>query len=57
MMVTHDGFSASYATRVVFIKDGKIYHEINRGDDTRKEFFNKNIDVITLLGGDVNDAL
>lgn len=57
LMVTHDSFAASYASRVIFIKDGKIFNEIIRGDDTRKEFFDKIIDVVTLLGGDVNDAL
>lgn len=57
MMVTHDSFSASYANRVIFIRDGKIFHEIRKGDDTRKEFFNKIIDVMTLLGGDVSDAI
>ena len=43
--------------RVIFIKDGKIFNELNRGDDTRKEFFDKIIDVVTLLGGDLSDAL
>ena len=57
LMVTHDAFTASYATRVIFIKDGKIFNEIHKGTDTRKEFFDKIIDVITLLGGDLNDAL
>ncbi|WP_028517076.1 ABC transporter ATP-binding protein [Ruminococcus flavefaciens] len=57
IMVTHDSFSASYASRVLFIKDGKVFNEINRGADTRKVFFNKIIDVLTLLGGDVSDAL
>lgn len=57
LMVTHDAFTASYASRVVFIKDGKIFSEIHRGEDTRKEFFDKIIDVVTLLGGDMNDAL
>ncbi len=57
LMVTHDAFTASYSTRVIFIKDGKIFSEIMRGEDTRKEFFNKIIDVVTLLGGDLNDAL
>lgn len=57
LMVTHDSFSASYASRVVFIKDGKIFNEIRRGDDARKVFFNKIIDVVTLLGGDVSDAI
>ncbi len=57
LMVTHDAFTASYATRVIFIKDGKIFNEIIRGNDTRKVFFEKIIDVVTLLGGDLNDAL
>ncbi len=57
LMVTHDAFTASYASRVIFIKDGKIFNEIRRGDNSRKEFFDKIIDVVTLLGGDLNDAL
>jgi putative ABC transport system ATP-binding protein len=57
MMVTHDSFAASYASRVLFIKDGRIFTEINRGSAKRKEFFDKIIDVVTLLGGDVSDAL
>lgn len=57
LMVTHDAFTASYASRVIFIKDGKIFNEINKGDSTRREFFDKIIDVVTLLGGDLNDAL
>ncbi len=57
LMVTHDAFTASYATRVIFIKDGKIFNEIHKGNDSRKEFFDKIIDVVTLLGGDYSDAL
>ncbi len=57
IMVTHDSFTASYASRVIFIKDGKIFSEINRGGDSRKQFFDKIIDVVTLLGGDMSDAL
>jgi putative ABC transport system ATP-binding protein len=57
LMVTHDAFTASYATRVIFIKDGKIFNEIIKGTNSRKEFFDKIIDVVTLLGGDLNDAL
>ena len=57
MMVTHDSFTASYASRVIFIKDGKIFNEISKAHDTRKVFFNKIINVVTLLGGDVSDAL
>ena len=57
LMVTHDAFTASYAKRVIFIKDGKIFNEIIRGEKSRKEFFDEIIDVVTLLGGDLNDAL
>ena len=57
LMVAHDAFTATYATRVIFIKDGKIFNEIHKGDSTRKEFFDKIIDVVTLLGGDYSDAL
>lgn len=52
LMVTHDAFTASYASRVIFIKDGKIFNEIRRGDDTRKQFFNRIIEVVTVLGGE-----
>ena len=57
MMVTHDSFTASYTSRVIFIKDGKIFSELSRGDNSRKQFFDRIIDVVTLLGGDVSDAL
>lgn len=57
LMVTHDAFTASYAGRVIFIKDGKIFNEIHKGSDSRKAFFDKIIDVVTLLGGDLNNAL
>ena len=52
LMVTHDAFTASYAHRILFIKDGKIFNELIKGNDTRNEFFNRIIDVVTLLGGD-----
>lgn len=57
LMVTHDAFTASYASRVIFIKDGKIFNELHKGKSTRSEFFDKIIDVVTLLGGDMSDAL
>ncbi len=57
LMVTHDAFTASYADRIIFIKDGKIFNEIIKGNDTRKEFFEKIIEVQTLLGGDLNDVI
>ena len=56
MMVTHDAFTASYASRILFIKDGKVFNELIRGNDSRKEFFNKIIEVVTLLGGDQRDV-
>ena len=57
LMVTHDAFTASYASRVIFIKDGKIFNEIRRGNAGRKAFFESIIEVVTMLGGDLNDAL
>ncbi|MDD3363287.1 MAG: ABC transporter ATP-binding protein [Hespellia sp.] len=57
LMVTHDAFTASYATRVIFIKDGKLFNEIHKGDSSRKAFFDQIIEIVTLLGGDLNDAL
>lgn len=57
LVVTHDAFTASYATRVIFIKDGRIFNEIYKGSDSRKEFFDNIINVVTLLGGDLNDAV
>lgn len=54
LMVTHDAFAASYASRVIFLKDGKIFNEIRRGNHSRKQFFDQIIDVVTMLGGDTN---
>ncbi|MBN1040115.1 ABC transporter ATP-binding protein [Clostridium botulinum] len=56
LMVTHDAFTASYAHRILFIKDGRIFNELIRGTNTRKEFFNRIIEVVTLLGGDSSDV-
>ena len=57
LMVTHDAFTASYADRIIFIKDGKLFNELIKGEDTRKQFFEKIIEVQTLLGGDLNDVI
>lgn len=57
LMVTHDAFSASYASRIIFIKDGKIFNELVKGTDSRKQFFERIIEVQTLLGGDLNDVI
>lgn len=57
LMVTHDAFTASYVNRILFIKDGKIFNELIKGNDTRKQFFEKIIEVQTLLGGDLNNVI
>lgn len=57
LMVTHDAFTASYCKRILFIKDGKIFNELLRGDDSRKVFFKRIIDVVSLLGGGNSDVL
>lgn len=54
LMVTHDAFSASYAKRILFLKDGKIFNEIYRGNLSRGTFYQKILDVMTLLGGDIH---
>lgn len=56
LMVTHDPFTASYADRILFIKDGKIFNELEKGNDSRKDFFDRIIEVVTLLGGENNDV-
>jgi putative ABC transport system ATP-binding protein len=55
MLVTHDAVAASYCHRVIFIRDGRLYTEINRGDN-RQTFFQKIIDTLSLLGGHANDV-
>lgn len=57
LMVPHDAFTASYADRILFIKDGKLFNELHRGEDSRKEFFGRIIEVVTLLGGELNDVI
>lgn len=54
LMVTHDAFSASYCHRILFLKDGKIFHEMLRGGKCRKEFLNSILDVLALTGGDTD---
>lgn len=56
LMVTHDSFTASYCDRILFIKDGKIFTELIKGQNNRKQFFNQILDVVALLGGDVRDV-
>ena len=52
LMVTHDAFSASYADRIMFLKDGKIFNEIFKGEKTRIAFYHEILDVLSALGGD-----
>ena len=56
LMVTHDAFSASYANRILFMRDGAIFMEIRKGGDSRRTFFEKILDVLTMMGGGVNDV-
>jgi len=56
LMVTHDAFTASYCQRILFLNDGKVFNELVRGCDTRKEFFDRIIEVVTLLGGDSSNV-
>ena len=56
LMVTHDAFSASYANRILFLRDGMIFTEIIKGSDSRKTFFEKILNVLTMLGGGQSDV-
>lgn len=57
LMVTHDAYSASYAGRVLFLKDGRLFNELLRGARSRSVFYHEILDVLALLGGDVSDVL
>lgn len=56
LMVTHDPLSASYCSKILFLKDGKIFNRIERGEKERKQFYNEILDVLALLGGDARDV-
>ena len=57
LMVTHDSFAASYTNRVLFIRDGRIFTELRRGDSLRREFFDRIMEVVAMMGGEGSDAL
>ena len=57
LMVTHDAYTASYSSRVLFIKDGRLFHELRRGKEDRKAFFEQIMNVTALMGGDLNYAV
>lgn len=54
IMVTHDPIAASYCDRVLFIKDGAFFNEIDK-DESRQTFFQRILNVLSLLGGNVHD--
>ena len=56
LMVTHDAFTASYAKRILFLRDGEIFTEILKGSDTRRVFFEKILNVLTMMGGGNGDV-
>lgn len=56
LMVTHDPLSASYCDKILFLKDGKIFNKIEKGEKQRKDFYNEILDVLALLGGDARDV-
>lgn len=57
LMVTHDAYSACYAKRILFLKDGRIFNELLKGERTRAVFYHEILDVLVLLGGDVSDVI
>lgn len=56
MMVTHDAVAASYADRILFIKDGKLFNELRRGDDARTDFYQRILEVQAFLSGKQGDS-
>ena len=56
VMVTHDAFTASYTERILFLRDGAVFSELRRGNDSRKQFFEKILDVLTMMGGGMSDV-
>lgn len=56
LMVTHDAFSASYCSRILFLRDGKIFHELMRGAKSRRDFLDEILDVLALTGGELSDV-
>lgn len=52
LMVTHDAFTASYANRILFLQDGEIFTELHKGNDSRNSFFNRILNVLTMIGGE-----
>ncbi len=56
LMVTHDPLSASYCNKILFLKDGKIFNRMEKGEKKRNDFYHEILDVLALLGGDTRDV-
>ncbi len=57
LMVTHDAYSAGYAGRLLFLKDGRVFNELLRGDRGRAVFYHEILDVLAAMGGDISDVI
>lgn len=55
LMVTHDSFSASFSKRVLFLKDGKIFNELYKGDLSQKQYYMEILNIISIMGDDIDD--
>lgn len=51
LMVTHDAFAASYCRRVIFIRDGRLFTELRRGEVSRRDFYERIVEVVATIGG------
>lgn len=54
LMVTHDAFAASYSTRTVFVRDGRLFNDISRSDMSRNDYYQRIMEVMAFLGGDLD---
>lgn len=59
LMVTHDAQAASFCSRILFIQDGKVFHELRKrvGEETNREFYERILSVMAQLGGGSNYVL
>ena len=57
LMVTHSVKAASHAQRVLFLRDGEVYHQLYRGEESQEEMFGRISDTLTVLaqGGEYHD--
>ncbi|HJC25361.1 MAG TPA: ABC transporter ATP-binding protein [Candidatus Eisenbergiella merdavium] len=53
LMVTHDAFCASFAQRILFLKDGRIFNEIRKGTRPQEDFYQEILRVLSQMGGDL----